>query len=83
METGKLLVVDTVANDLGGVAGDELDSGGGHTGLDQDLVDEVVGVCGSGGGLPDDDVADDRRGTDEVATDGGKVEGGDGEDKAF
>lgn len=37
----------------------------------------------AGGRLPDDDVADECRDRAEVTPDGGEVEGGDGEDKAF
>ena len=46
-------------------------------------MDEVAGVSGSWGGLPDDDVADDGRGEDEVTADSSEVEGGDGEDETL
>jgi hypothetical protein len=83
VQTGELSVVDTLLDDLGRVTRGELDDAGGQTGLEQDLVGQVVGVGGSGRGLPDDDVAHDGGGKDEVSSDGGKVEGGDGEDESF
>ena len=83
VETGELSVVDTLLDDLGRVTRGELDDAGGQTSLEQDLVGQVVGVGGSGRRLPDDDVTHDGGGKDEVSTDGGKVEGGDGEDESF
>lgn len=44
---------------------------------------QKVGVDGGGGRLPDTDVAHDGGGKDEVSSDSGKVEGGDGEDETF
>lgn len=44
---------------------------------------QKVGVDGGGGRLPDADVAHDGGRKDEVSTDSGKVEGGNGEDETF
>jgi hypothetical protein len=71
VETGKLLVVDALLDNVGGRAGDKLDDTGGHTSLLEDLVDKVRRVGGSGGGLPDNNVADNGGRADEVTTDGG------------
>lgn len=46
-------------------------------------MDEVVGVCSRGGGLPYYNVPYERGCTREVTTDGGEVERGDGEDEPF
>jgi len=83
VETGKVPVVDTLLDDLGGVTRGELDDAGRETSLEHDLVGQKVGIDGGGRGLPDADVAHDGGGKDEVSTDGGKVEGSDGEDETF
>jgi hypothetical protein len=83
VETGEFGVVNALLDDLWGVSGHELDDGWGKTSLEQDLVDEEVGVGGHGRGLPDTDIADDDGSADKVTADSGEVEGGDGEDEAF
>jgi len=83
VQPGKLSVVDTLLDDLGRVTRGELDDASGQASLEQDLVGQVVGVGGSGRGLPDDDVTHDGGGKDEVSSNGGKVEGSDGEDEPF
>ena len=69
MQSRKLLVVDALAHNLGRRAGHELDDGGGEAGLEEDLVDEVVGVRCHRGRLPDTDIADDGGCADKVAAD--------------
>lgn len=54
-------------------AGKELDDVLGESGLEEDLEDDPGRVGGSGGGLPEDDVADEGRCADEVASDGGEA----------
>lgn len=83
VETSKVLVVDTLADNLRWVSGDELDDRWWDTGLEEDLVGDVRSKGGSWGWLPDDDVSDNGRGEDEVTTDSGEVEWGNGEDETF
>lgn len=98
VKTSELSVVDTLLDNLWWVSGNELDDRRGKTGLEEDLVDEVVGVGGHGGRLPDTDVSYKSGDNDQVGTDGGlpvskrhlsflglthEVEGGDGENETF
>lgn len=78
--------VGMVKNSLGHLFSftrNKLDHVLGQTCLEQDLVDEPVGRNGRWGRLPDDNVAHQRRGTSQVTTNGGKVEGTDSIDESL
>lgn len=83
VETSKLLVINTLLDNLRGVSRDELNNGRRKTGLKEDLMNNVIGVGGHRRGLPDTDVADNDRSANEVTTDSSEVEGGDGKDETF
>lgn len=83
VEGSELGVLQDLGDNLGGGAGDELDDTSGETSLAHDLVNDVRGVGGSGGGLPDADVTHQDGGTSEVTTDGGEIEGRDGKDESL
>lgn len=83
VETSKLLVINTLLDNLRGVSRDELNDGGRKAGLEEDLVDNVVGVGGHRRGLPDTDVADNDGGANEVTTDSSEVEGSYGKDETL
>lgn len=61
VQRGEGAVRNRLADDLGGRAGDELDDARGDTGFGEDLVDDVVRVCGHRRWLPDHDVAEKGR----------------------
>ena len=83
VEGSKIAMGEDDVGDLDGVAWEELNDIGGKAGFHEDLVDEVVGGDGGGGGFPNDDVAHQGGSGREVASDGGEVEGGDGVDETF
>jgi hypothetical protein len=58
MQCREISMCDSLLDDVWGWARDELDDAWGKTGFGEDLVDDVVGVCGGGGRFPDYDVAD-------------------------
>lgn len=74
VETGELLVVDTLLDDLGCVSRDELEDRTGDTCLEEELVGQVVGVGRHRGRLPQAGVSDNDGCADEVSSNGGEVE---------
>lgn len=83
VESGEQLVVNALRNDFRRRTGGELDDARRYTSLGEDLMANVVGVSGRRRRLPDNDIAEHSGGGGKVTTDGGEVERGNGEDKAF
>lgn len=83
VEGSEVFVGEDGLGDLDGVTGDELDDVLGQTGLEEDLVDEIGRSDTVVTGLPQDDVAQQSRGTSQVTTNGGEVEGADGVDETL
>ena len=83
VKTGKVLVVDTLTDNLWWVSRNELNDGWWNTSFKEDLVGNVGSQGGSWRWFPDDYVSDDCWGKDKVTTDGGEVEGRDGKDETF
>lgn len=79
----KLLVLEDDLGDLNGVTRNELDNVLGEAGLKEDLVDEPVGSNSEITGLPDNDVAEQSRGTRQVTSNGSEVEGAHGVDETL
>jgi hypothetical protein len=75
VEPSKERVGDGLGNDLRRRAGDKLNYTGWDAGLLQQLVHHIIGVRRSGRRLPQYNVSNEGRGTREVTTDGGEVEG--------
>lgn len=75
VETSELGVLDALSDDLGGRSWNKLNHGRWDTGLEEDLVNDVVGVRGHRGWLPHDDITNDSWGKDQVSTDGSLSDG--------
>ena len=83
MQARELRVRQRYVCDGFGVAWYELNDVWWEPGLEEDLVDEVVGCDGARGGFPDHDVTHESWGTRQITADGGEVEGADGVHEAF
>jgi len=75
VESRELRVGHDSLGDLNGIARHELDDVRGKASLKEDLVQEPVGSHGARAGLPDNDIAHQRRCGGKVASNGCEVEG--------
>lgn len=78
VEGSEFLVLENNLGNLNGVTRDKLNDILRETSLEEDLVDQPVGSDGKVTGLPDNNVAQERRGSREVTGDGSEVERADG-----
>lgn len=83
VQGSKLTVIeDGVGNHLS-ITWDELDNILGQASLQQDLMNQPVGGNGRRRRLPDNHITHQSRGTSQVTSDSGEVEGTDGVDETF
>src|SRR4030067_2894783 len=83
MQPRKLRMMQGHAAHLGGPTGDEVDDAVGQTSFFENPHYEIVGIDCYRRGFPNDDIARYGRSCRQVASDGGKVEGGNSINEGF